>query len=162
MKIVKTCAAITLAAFLSLACGSPEAENKNATQNANKPAAASSNANSSEGAAMASSANSNASATPANANAAKAPADSKSASKVDAAALYVSERCSGCHGPDGKGKVKGAPNFTDAAWQKKETDASLAEGIKKGSVPKMPAFGSKLSDDEIKALVAYVRTFSGK
>jgi cytochrome c oxidase cbb3-type subunit 3 len=81
---------------------------------------------------------------------------------TDAATLFKAQKCDTCHGVDGKGKVKGVPNFTDAAWHQKETDAKLIEGIKKGNPPKMPAYEKKLSEDEIKSLVAYVRTFSGK
>jgi mono/diheme cytochrome c family protein len=57
--------------------------------------------------------------------------------------------------------VKGAPDFTDAGWQKKEKDAELAETIKKGKKP-MPPYAGKLNDEEIKALVAYVRSFGKK
>jgi mono/diheme cytochrome c family protein len=35
----------------------------------------------------------------------------------------------------------------------------LTNAIKKGDPPKMPAFESKLSEEQIKALVAYVRSF---
>jgi mono/diheme cytochrome c family protein len=82
--------------------------------------------------------------------------------QINAAAIFTAQKCDTCHGTDGKGKVKGVPNFTDAAWQQKETDVALANGIKKGKVPKMPAYESKLSEAEITALVAYVRTFRGK
>jgi cytochrome c oxidase cbb3-type subunit 3 len=69
--------------------------------------------------------------------------------------------CAGCHGADGKGKpaFKDIPDFTNAAWQAKETDAELIETIKNGHKP-MPAYKDKLSDDQVKALVAYVRQFA--
>jgi mono/diheme cytochrome c family protein len=54
------------------------------------------------------------------------------------------------------------PNFTDAAWQKKQSDGELAGTIKNGKKPIMPAFADKLSEAEIKALVAYVRGFAKK
>ena len=159
MKVLKTCLVITLAVFFSLACSSPESENKSAA-NANTAMTPSSNTSAGQPVAVIpSNSNSGAAAEPSTASKAT---DGRPASKVDAAALYVSQKCVGCHGPDGKGKVKGAQNFTDAAWQKKETDAELIEAIKKGKVPKMPAFASKLKEDEIKALVAYIRTFAGK
>jgi mono/diheme cytochrome c family protein len=65
-----------------------------------------------------------------------------------------------CHGEDGKGKREGTPDFTSAEWQSKESDEELTEQIKKGDPPKMPAFESKLNEDQIKALVAYVRSFA--
>ena len=159
MKIFKVGMILSLAVVFSVACGTPEAGNKNAP-NANQ----SSNANASQPAPAVSS-NSNTSAQPepsSNSNKAAADSKSSSSSKVDGAALFVAQKCVTCHGPDGKGRVKGTPNFTDAAWQKRESDADLTEDIKKGKPPKMPAFGSKLNDSEIRAMVAYLRTFSGK
>lgn len=74
--------------------------------------------------------------------------------------------CSVCHGDDGKGqteegKKKGARDFTNARWQDKVEDARLIRSITKGH-DKMPSFEKKLSADEIKALVAEVRTFAKK
>ena len=74
--------------------------------------------------------------------------------------------CAQCHGADGKadtkiGKQLNAKDLTDAKKQSEFTDAQATEaiknGIKEGSKVKMKAFGSKLSDDEVKALVAYTR-----
>jgi cbb3-type cytochrome c oxidase subunit III len=159
MKLFQAGALITLAAVFSLACSSSEGENKTAAQNANQQSVHPDNDNRTR---VVMPSNTNASAPADQSNANKAASGSKPAAKVNAVALYTAQKCTGCHGPDGKGKVKGAPNFTDAAWQQKESDADLIDGIKKGNVPKMPAYGSKLSEDEIRALVAYVRTFSGK
>ncbi len=74
--------------------------------------------------------------------------------------------CSVCHGDDGKaqtekGKEKGARDFTNARWQEKVDDARLIKSVTKGH-DKMPAFEKKLSADEIKALVAEVRSFAKK
>jgi mono/diheme cytochrome c family protein len=82
--------------------------------------------------------------------------------KVDAHALF-NENCAKCHGMDGRartfhGRLVGAQNFTDAKWRTNVTDEEMSDAIKKG--PKaMPAFGKKLSQAEIDALVAYVRSF---
>jgi mono/diheme cytochrome c family protein len=93
-------------------------------------------------------------------NAAAKPA---AAAAADGAALWAANKCSFCHAADGKGnpKMKGVPDFTDAAWQKKEGDGELASVIKNGKKP-MPPFGKTLSDNEIKALVAFVRGFAKK
>jgi mono/diheme cytochrome c family protein len=60
------------------------------------------------------------------------------------------------------GKVLKAKNLTDPKVQAEFTDAKAAESIKNGvkenGKTTMKAFGDKLSDEEIKALVAYVRT----
>jgi mono/diheme cytochrome c family protein len=75
--------------------------------------------------------------------------------------------CVPCHGKEGKadttmGKALKAKNLTDPAVQAAFTDAKAAESIKNGvkenGKTTMKAFGDKLSEDEIKALVAYVRT----
>jgi mono/diheme cytochrome c family protein len=75
--------------------------------------------------------------------------------------------CVQCHGKDGKadtkmGKTLNAKDLTDAKVQAGFTDAKATESIKNGvkdnGKTTMKAFGGKLTDDEIKALVAYVRT----
>jgi mono/diheme cytochrome c family protein len=82
--------------------------------------------------------------------------------KVDAQALF-NENCAKCHGMDGRvgtfhGWLVGAQNFTDEKWRASVTDEEMSDAIKKG--PKaMPAFQKKLSQAEIDALVAYVRSF---
>lgn len=77
------------------------------------------------------------------------------------------KHCAKCHGPDGKGQTKmgikaGAKDLTDPKVKAELTDEkvfkAIKEGIKEGDKTKMkPAEG--LSDDEIKALVAHVKTF---
>ena len=75
--------------------------------------------------------------------------------------------CVQCHGKDGKadtkmGKTLNAKDLTDPKVQAEFSDAKAAESIKSGvkenGKTTMKAFGDKLSADEIKALVAYVRT----
>lgn len=90
-----------------------------------------------------------------------------SASAADAKAIYEKD-CAKCHGPDGKGDTKmgkkaGAKDYTDPKVQDAMKDGEMAkaikEGIKDGDTVKMKGFAETLSDDEVKALVAYVRTF---
>jgi mono/diheme cytochrome c family protein len=75
--------------------------------------------------------------------------------------------CMQCHGPDGSantsmGKALNAKDLTNAQIQSSFTDAEAAtaikDGVTKDGTTKMIAFGSRLSDEEVKALVAYVRT----
>ena len=78
------------------------------------------------------------------------------------------KHCAKCHGADGKGqttmgkKLK-VMDYTDAAVQAKFTDEEAfkitKEGKKDGDKTLMKGFATDLSDDEIKALVAYVRKF---
>jgi mono/diheme cytochrome c family protein len=81
------------------------------------------------------------------------------AAAQDAAATFKA-KCAMCHGADGKastpaGQKMGAHDFASPEVQK-ASDAELAETITKGK-NKMPAYGGKLKDSEIKELVAYVR-----
>jgi cytochrome c553 len=76
--------------------------------------------------------------------------------------------CAKCHGTDGKGQTKigqklGARDYSDPKVQDSLTDdaafTATREGLKsKDGVIIMKAYGD-LSDDDIKALVAYLRTF---
>jgi cytochrome c6 len=69
-------------------------------------------------------------------------------------ALYKS-KCAMCHGADGK---KAAGHDLSSAEVQKESDADLAAVITNGKPPKMPKYADKLKPEEIKGLVAYIRT----
>ena len=89
-----------------------------------------------------------------------------SAQAADGKALYEKD-CAKCHGADGKGQTKmgqklGVKDFTDAKVQADLKDDAAAKAIKEG---KKDADGKTLmkpfdtlTDDEIKALVAHVRS----
>jgi mono/diheme cytochrome c family protein len=73
------------------------------------------------------------------------------------------DKCSRCHGTDGKGNtVLGdmlfPPDFTDDKWWKDVTDERLLQSITNGK-DEMPPFGMKLSRPEILTLIAYLRCF---
>jgi mono/diheme cytochrome c family protein len=85
----------------------------------------------------------------------------------DAKANYESN-CAKCHGADGKGQTKmgqklGVKDYTDAKVQADLKDDAATKAIKEGlkdadgKTLMKPAEG--MSDDDIKALVAYMRTF---
>ena len=77
----------------------------------------------------------------------------------DTAALYKS-KCQVCHGPDGKGTPTGTKigvKDFHAPEVAKLSDTELFEITKKGK-EKMPAYDGKLTDDQIKALIKYVRS----
>ena len=79
---------------------------------------------------------------------------------ADGAAIYA-ERCVNCHGSDGRaqtprGKRKGATDFTSAKW--KPNDARMMKVIAEGK-GNMPSFKEVLSEDEIKAVMMFVKTF---
>jgi cytochrome c6 len=85
---------------------------------------------------------------------------------ADAAGNW-SQHCASCHGKDGSGattmgKKLGVKDYRDAKVQGEFTDAKAAQlikdGVAEGGKDKMKPFKDKLSDEEIKALVAYVRS----
>ena len=79
----------------------------------------------------------------------------------DAKGTFNSQ-CAKCHGRDGRahttrGRLSHARDMTNAAWQNEVSDERLFNSINKGRGKNMPAYGKKLSDDQIDALVRYVR-----
>ena len=85
--------------------------------------------------------------------------------------LYTTH-CAACHGSGGKGDGPRAevirplmPDLSDPAAMGKVDDAFLFEMIKKGSSQfgrsnAMPAWGMQLTDDDIRRLVAHIRTLA--
>ena len=87
--------------------------------------------------------------------------------QADVAANWK-KNCGSCHGQDGKGQTKmgkksGVSDYTDAAVQASFTDEdafkATKEGVKKDGKTVMKPYAAKLSDDEIKELVAHIRSF---
>ena len=60
--------------------------------------------------------------------------------------------CAHCHGDDARGDE--GPTLYDLAI----SDARIAQRIKEGIKGEMPKFGSKLSDLDVAAIIAYLRT----
>jgi mono/diheme cytochrome c family protein len=90
-----------------------------------------------------------------------------SARAGDAKSIYA-DSCAKCHGADGKGDTKmgqrlGVKDYTTATVQDALKDdvafKSIKEGLKgaDGSTKMKPADG--IADEDIKGLVAYMRTF---
>jgi mono/diheme cytochrome c family protein len=89
-----------------------------------------------------------------------------STARADGASTYA-DNCAKCHGADGKGDTKmgqklGVKDFTDAKVQADMKDDTAFKAIKEGlKSPEdktlMKPFDA-LSDEDIKAVVAYVRT----
>ena len=95
----------------------------------------------------------------------------ESAGPEPAEAVYK-QYCASCHGPDGKGTGPAAAalpvkpaDHTNAAVMSKIPDAELFKAIKEGgqAVGKsaaMPPWGGTLKDEQIRALVAHVRSLA--
>ena len=83
----------------------------------------------------------------------------------DAASVYKS-KCVVCHAADGSGdtpagKAMGVLDLRRDEVQKL-TDAQIFDDIANGVGKKMPAYKGKITDDQIKGLVTYIRGLAKK
>jgi len=88
-------------------------------------------------------------------------------SAADASALW-NQHCASCHGKDGSGstmmgKKLNIKDYRDAkvqaAFSDAEAERAIKEGVKTNGKDTMKPFAGKVSDADIKALVAYIRAF---
>jgi cbb3-type cytochrome c oxidase subunit III len=100
------------------------------------------------------------------------PVITKQGLAVEGAGLYQRYGCINCHGPNGLGGVpnpqspdKAIPPLSGADFfQEFNTDKKIADVIRSGSVlgrapiVSMPHWGGILSDQQLRALVAYIKT----
>ena len=64
--------------------------------------------------------------------------------------------CDGCHGGHAGGGM--GPSLRDVDWLYGDTDAQIFDSIAAGRAHGMPAWGTKLPEDHIWKLVAYIRS----
>ena len=80
---------------------------------------------------------------------------------ADSGADLFAAKCAACHGKAGDAESPMAKKFAvkplGSADVQKESDADLTKIITKGK-DKMPAYEGKVSPDDIKSLVGYIRT----
>jgi cytochrome c6 len=79
------------------------------------------------------------------------------ASWAETGADVFKAKCAMCHGADAKGKMPGTHDWSSADVQKM-SDADLTKTISDGKPPKMPAYKDKLSADQVKEVVTYIRS----
>jgi cytochrome c oxidase cbb3-type subunit 3 len=77
------------------------------------------------------------------------------------------EYCADCHGMDGAGNTAqgmGNPytDLLDNTWKFGGDDRSISNVIRDGSFGAMPAFHSKLTDEQIEAVLHHIRTLRGE
>ncbi len=84
-----------------------------------------------------------------------APFAARAADPQEGGRLYRIH-CAGCHGPDGRPAMPGAPDFSRGE-RLLRSDVDLARSIQLG-VGVMPAYAGRLSEEQILDLVAYLRT----
>ncbi len=80
-----------------------------------------------------------------------APAASAAAAPFDVEKLFANT-CGWCHSSAGRTAGRG-PKLMDTTL----TDAEIVNRIKNGKQGAMPAFGTAFSDEQIKAIVKYIR-----
>jgi mono/diheme cytochrome c family protein len=74
-------------------------------------------------------------------------------------------RCMKCHEVDGTGRktrerLPENPDFTNPFWQARRTDSKLLSSILDGKGEDMPAQRRKISEEQARGLVTYVRAFA--
>ena len=84
--------------------------------------------------------------------------DAEGEEKNAAMELY-NRKCAMCHGKDGVAKkmAEGSANLNDPEWQKTTSVEAVATVTAEGK-GKMPKYQDKLSEEEIKAISAYILT----
>ena len=72
--------------------------------------------------------------------------------------MIVDQVCAACHGADGKGNNGLGGNYAEVLAGRKDEDliASIKNG-KTGKIGVMPPWGGTLNDDQIKAVLGYVK-----
>ncbi|MGA7613671.1 MAG: cytochrome c [Thermoanaerobaculia bacterium] len=80
---------------------------------------------------------------------------------ADNGATMFKAKCVACHGADGSGQTVMGKKFgikdLGSAEVQKLTDQQLFDIISKGQ-NKMPSYSGKITDEEIKSLVTFIRT----
>ncbi|MEA2706297.1 MAG: cytochrome c oxidase cbb3-type subunit [Gemmatimonadaceae bacterium] len=74
--------------------------------------------------------------------------------------LFIAYNCLDCHGADGSGAM--GPSFQDGRWHFGGAPGEVFESIYQGRPDGMPAWGGRISNDQIWMLTAYVRSLSSK
>ncbi|MDD9821835.1 MAG: c-type cytochrome [Gammaproteobacteria bacterium] len=76
---------------------------------------------------------------------------------VAAGRTKYAQFCAACHGPGGKGNpALGAPDLTDEVWFYGNTPAAIRAAIRHGRRNQMPAQGQRLTETQLRLLVAYL------
>ena len=107
---------------------------------------------------------------PGQTGASPAPASASQPTMAAGGAIYADE-CSACHGPDGKGVPYLFPSLAGSPNVRSVDPASLIRVVLEGARsvatadqptgPGMPSFAWKLNDDEVAAVLTYVRNSWG-
>lgn len=84
------------------------------------------------------------------------------ATLATAGAQVFAENCAVCHGPEGKGdRNVGSPNLTDAIWLYGGSRDTIRQTVTYARFGVMPAWNARLTEDQIRAVAAYVHGLGG-
>jgi cytochrome c oxidase cbb3-type subunit III len=75
---------------------------------------------------------------------------------ADGRELFVRFNCSGCHGGRAGGGM--GPSLRDVDWIYGSMDGQIFSSIAEGRAHGMPAWGTKLTEDQVWKLVAYIKS----
>ena len=79
-----------------------------------------------------------------------------------AGGVLFADNCAACHGELGLGERSlGAPNLADAIWLYGDDSESLTNTIANSRFGVMPAWGQRLSEEDIRAVSAYIHALGG-
>ena len=88
--------------------------------------------------------------------------EAQDASKVEAGAVVFEDNCASCHMEDGTGdRSQGAPNLADAIWLYGGDYAALSETVNNARYGVMPAWNTRLTEAQIRAVSSYVHQLGG-
>jgi cytochrome c oxidase cbb3-type subunit 3 len=90
----------------------------------------------------------------------KNPYEGDKTAVAKGAQLFIGYNCLDCHGADGSGAM--GPSFQDGRWHFGGTPGDVFESIYQGRPDGMPAWGGRISNEQIWMLTAYVRSLSSK
>ena len=77
-------------------------------------------------------------------------------------ATLFAENCASCHGETGLGdREQGAPNLADAIWLYGSSPEAIRYSIANARFGVMPAWGQRLSEEDVRAVSIYVHALGG-
>ncbi|UWR22642.1 cytochrome-c oxidase, cbb3-type subunit III [Sulfitobacter sp. S190] len=77
-------------------------------------------------------------------------------------AVIYADNCSACHGENAMGdRELGAPNLSDAIWLYGGDRATLETTVRQARFGVMPAWGQRLSEEDVRAVSVYVHSLGG-
>jgi cytochrome c oxidase cbb3-type subunit III len=86
------------------------------------------------------------------------PYEGDQVAMVEGRRLFVWFNCYGCHGGHGGGGM--GPSLRDPVWIYGSAPAEIFSSIAEGRAKGMPAWGSKIPEDQIWKLVTYIKTLN--